>query len=354
MELSDADVTLLLALQRDGRASFESLGRVAGLSRTAARARVARLIDSGIVRIVGVVHPQVHGLRIAAHLMISHVGPARQVAKTVAGLADVPFVAVVTGEFGVVAEIHSADIADLAEVIAAIRGVDQVLRVETSVYTAVLKDSFLPSKALRPTDLDETDLRLIGLLQADGRTPFADLGEAVSLSAGAARARVLRLLDCGVIHVRGLISPAGVGLTDICGFDLVLAGDGAGVLRKIAEMDSVAYLAAAVGRSDAVGTVMGRNGGDALASLEQIRCLPGVRQVSAWTRLDGVKERYERPLPASGAMLVGAGPTMGLNAGTWPDHLSAGAAESADSEPAATGLPVSLHSASEQKRNSHD
>jgi DNA-binding Lrp family transcriptional regulator len=284
----------------------------------------------------------VHGLRTAAHVKISHVGPARQVAKAVASLGDIPFVAMVTGGFGVIAEIRSADIAELAEVIAAIRGFDQVQRVETSVYTAVLKDSFLPSRALRPTDLDETDLRLIGLLQADGRTPFADLGEAVSLSAGAARARVLRLLDCGVIHVRGLISPVGIGLTDICGFDLILDGDGTGVLRKIADLDSVDYLAAAVGRSDAVGTLMGRTGGDALASLEQIRCLPGVRQVSAWTHLDRVKERYERPLPASGAMRVGTGPAMGLNAGTWQDHLSAGAAESADSQPAGTGLPVSL------------
>ncbi|MCY9786646.1 Lrp/AsnC family transcriptional regulator [Nocardiopsis sp. EMB25] len=47
--------------------------------------------------------------------------------------------------------------------------------------------------------LDETDLRLLRALQADGRATYADLARAVSMSASAVTERVRRLEESGVI-----------------------------------------------------------------------------------------------------------------------------------------------------------
>ena len=49
-------------------------------------------------------------------------------------------------------------------------------------------------------ELDETDLEILGLLAADARRPWSDVGEAVGLSGPAVSERVRRLQDAGVIE----------------------------------------------------------------------------------------------------------------------------------------------------------
>jgi Lrp/AsnC family transcriptional regulator, leucine-responsive regulatory protein len=48
-------------------------------------------------------------------------------------------------------------------------------------------------------DLDATDRTLVTLLQADGRTPHAELGKAVGLAVSSVNERVRKLVDRGVI-----------------------------------------------------------------------------------------------------------------------------------------------------------
>ena len=97
MNLDHIDTRLCEELQHDGRASMESLASVVGLSRVAAGARVARLIDSGALRIIGIVHPSALGLRVAAHLSISVSGSARGTGQNIAALDSFPLVSVVAG-----------------------------------------------------------------------------------------------------------------------------------------------------------------------------------------------------------------------------------------------------------------
>ncbi len=47
--------------------------------------------------------------------------------------------------------------------------------------------------------MDKIDLRILSMLQRDGRVSYRELGEAVNLSANAAAERVRRMLDDGVI-----------------------------------------------------------------------------------------------------------------------------------------------------------
>lgn len=62
-------------------------------------------------------------------------------------------------------------------------------------------------------DLDAIDRKLVTILQADGRTPHAELGKAVGLAVSSVNERVRKLVERGVItgtHVH--VSPEALGL----------------------------------------------------------------------------------------------------------------------------------------------
>ncbi|GLX47777.1 transcriptional regulator [Streptomyces hygroscopicus subsp. hygroscopicus] len=61
---------------------------------------------------------------------------------------------------------------------------------------------------------DAIDWRILDVLQRDGRTSFADLARAVSMSASAVTERVRRLEEAGVISgYAAVVDPERVGLT---------------------------------------------------------------------------------------------------------------------------------------------
>ena len=65
----------------------------------------------------------------------------------------------------------------------------------------------------QPGSLDRTDLRILALLQRNGRTPNAEIADSVSLSASACLRRIQRLEADGVIAgYAALVDPQAVGL----------------------------------------------------------------------------------------------------------------------------------------------
>lgn len=73
--------------------------------------------------------------------------------------------------------------------------------------------------------LDETDKRIIAALTADARASFAEIGQAVSLSAPAVKRRVDRLRSAGVIRgFTTLVDPAAIGWTTEAFIELFCTG----------------------------------------------------------------------------------------------------------------------------------
>ena len=66
--LDDIDRQLIGALQKDGRASYADLATLVGLSAPATRMRVQRLLDAGVVQVVGVTNPLALGSPVMAAL----------------------------------------------------------------------------------------------------------------------------------------------------------------------------------------------------------------------------------------------------------------------------------------------
>ena len=86
--LDDVDRAIISELQVDGRMSYAELGPKVGLSQAAARQRVNRLTERGVMQIVAVTDPLSLGLTTQAMVGITVVGDVRVVAAAVAELVE--------------------------------------------------------------------------------------------------------------------------------------------------------------------------------------------------------------------------------------------------------------------------
>lgn len=297
VNLDPIDLAVVRALQTDGRLPYETLGRQVGLSRPATRARVQRLLESGAVRVVAVVHPSVRGLTASAHLSIDVEGAAEPVARAVAELPEAPFVSLTAGQRAIMTELRTEGFEALERTIERVRSVPGVTLVDPLIGTRHLKDPYLLADEPTAADLDDTDLLILDALEQDGRLPFADLAERVGLSPGATRARTLRLLAGGVVRVLALVRPELLGLGYACGFAVRVEGGREPVARELVAWQEVTFLSACLGRAELVGTVTADSLGSVRSALDAMRALPGVRAVESWLHLELVKERYDLGAP---------------------------------------------------------
>jgi DNA-binding Lrp family transcriptional regulator len=306
VRLTDTDLELVAALREDGRASFESLASRVGLSRKAVRARVLRLFDDGVLRVVATVRPDFDGVHAIAHLSVSVAGTSRDdVARMLAAQDETVFVSIVSGQAGVVAEIRTTDLRGVRALVGRLRRTAGVAGVETIVYTDVVKEPHLPPPAAvegtavegpaaegTAPAIDQLDRALVGLLRADGRASYAELAARVGLSAAATRARVRNLLDWDVIRVITLVNPTKLGRSFMTGFALDLDEAAEDALARIEEIAAVDFLALTLGSADAVGTIVTTSVEDTIAVLDRIGTLDGVLGLRSWTHLRLVQERY--------------------------------------------------------------
>lgn len=291
--MDHTDLTVVRELQQDGRLTYEALARRIGLSRPATRARVRRLLESGAVRVVAIVHPSVRGLTTSAHLAIGTRGEAAPVARAVAAMPEAPLVTLTAGQRPVMAELRTEGLAHLDGAIERVRTLPGVATVNVLVSTGQVKDPYLPPDTPTVEVSDEVDERILDELERDGRLPFAELAERVGLSAGATRARTLRLLEGGVAKVLALVRPELLGLGHLCGFALGLDGPKEPVAERLAEWERVSFLSACLGRADLVGTITAESLPAVLATLESMRGCEGVSAVESWLHMELVKERYD-------------------------------------------------------------
>lgn len=144
-----------------------------------------------------------------------------------------------------------------------------------------------------PVPLDDIDKRIITELQLDGRLPYARLGPAVGLSQAAARQRVQRLIERGVMQVVAVTDPLALGFNLEAMIGIRADGDLRALARTLAAIDEIDYVVVTSGGYDVlVETVC--EGTDELLDLlnDRIRTLPGVRSADAFPYLHLEKQTY--------------------------------------------------------------
>jgi Lrp/AsnC family transcriptional regulator for asnA, asnC and gidA len=143
-EVSDLDKRIIEHLQEDGRRPFTQIAADLGVSEAAVRARTGRLIERGILQVVGVTDPLKLGFQQMAMIGIK-VEASRliEVAEEIAAFQETDYVVVTAGTYDIlvecVAEDNEALLAFLSERLRKIPGVRET---ETFVYLRLIKQSY--------------------------------------------------------------------------------------------------------------------------------------------------------------------------------------------------------------------
>jgi len=141
--LDKVDLALIGALEEDGRTAYRDLARRFGISESGARRRVRRMVDSGLLRVVGVTDVVALGF-IRAEIGIRVKGRSiKDVAQRLSELREVDWVGICIGPVDIVVNVICADHASLVELIdREVRTAPGVEVVETTVIVQVVKDDY--------------------------------------------------------------------------------------------------------------------------------------------------------------------------------------------------------------------
>lgn len=288
--MDETDRAIVRLLRDDGRLGHREIADTIGLSRSAAAARIHRLVDSGQVVVRGVVHPAVLGRGSLAHVALVVRGPATPVADLIAQRDDVPFVSLTTGPHGVAAEVRTSSALAVERAVAELRSLPGVQGVDTLSYIDVARDVVGPVGEVRH-EIDAVDEALLRALQSDGRATYVELARSVRLTPAAVRRRVIRLVDSQVVRIGALVRRPGLEGQSAIGVGLRLDGSAEEVVEQLLRQPQVSFVARTLGRFDVVVT-LSDHPSDLVEAVEAIRGLPGVNELHSWTHLRVVKETY--------------------------------------------------------------
>ncbi len=142
-ELDDIDKAIIRALQSDGRLAYSQLGTMVGLSEAAARQRVNRLAERGVMQIVAVTDPAKIGLPIQAMIGINVEGDIGEVADRLAAVEQFEYLVVAAGRYDILAEVVCSDTDDLLRIVNKhVRSVPGVRATEILTYLKLVKQTY--------------------------------------------------------------------------------------------------------------------------------------------------------------------------------------------------------------------
>lgn len=141
--IDDTDKAIVEALQADGRLPYTKLATEVGLSEAAVRQRVQRLIESGVVQVVGVTDPMMLGFHRMAMIGLKVEGDLRATADAISAIPEVGYVVVVSGSFDLMLEVVCEDDDHLLTVLNdRVRMIPGVRSTETFTYLKLYKQTY--------------------------------------------------------------------------------------------------------------------------------------------------------------------------------------------------------------------
>jgi Lrp/AsnC family transcriptional regulator, regulator for asnA, asnC and gidA len=134
--------------------------------------------------------------------------------------------------------------------------------------------------------LDSVDEAIVTLLQDDGRSSYGAIGRAVGLSEAAARQRVNRLRDSGVMRIVAITDPLQLGRAVVGTLGIRVSGDTRVVATQLAQIDAIEYVVITAGSFDLLAEVVCASEDELLAVInEQVRSIPAVRETETFMHL---------------------------------------------------------------------
>ncbi len=142
-EIDDTDKAIIRHLQVDGRMPYSKLGPAVGLSQAAARQRVQRLVDRGVMQVVAVTDPAMLGFAVQALVGIEVTGDVRVTADALGEWDEIEYVVITAGRYDLFAEVVCCDMAHLLELVNdRVRVLDGVSGTEIFSYLHLVKQTY--------------------------------------------------------------------------------------------------------------------------------------------------------------------------------------------------------------------
>ncbi|MDP9865355.1 MULTISPECIES: Lrp/AsnC family transcriptional regulator [Streptosporangium] len=311
--LDGADLRVVAALQVNGRATWDRIGRVLREPTRNVARRAGRLMESGVLSVIGLVDDR--RLDSALLRVRCRPGSAVEVGTALAELPQTRSVTLLSGPVDCAAELSAADdtLVDLLlRDIPAIDGVlgstaypalkyfstplDWHLGVLTPQEAEGLREQWHapPERSPRPGEEPSADdERIIAAVVTDGRATHAEVALAAGISESTARRRLDALLRRGVLRIRAEIEPACLGLPAEAVLWLRVAGDEVDAVgRALAARPEVRFAMAVAGDHQLVAQVALPGRPELYEFLREIGGLPGIMAVETAMMLRTFKRAF--------------------------------------------------------------
>ncbi|MFF5259279.1 Lrp/AsnC family transcriptional regulator [Actinomadura viridis] len=142
VQLDETAKRIIEQLQQDGRRSYAAIGKAIGLSEAAVRQRVQKLLDAGVMQIVGVTDPLMLGFSRQMMIGVRCDGDLERIADELAAVEEIDYVVITAGSFDILLELVCESDERVLEILSRIRTVPGVVSTESFVYLKLHKQTY--------------------------------------------------------------------------------------------------------------------------------------------------------------------------------------------------------------------
>ena len=311
--LDAIDTQIVQSLQADGRASWTQIAKQLGIPTSTAFRRGTALIENGAILVATLSTPDTYPeeARVYEVRVRCRPGTQRAVAYRFGNRSDTRWVAVITGEYDVSAEMVIPHGSNLAEIlIDEIQTDPDVLATDT---TLVLQEHSVANDwplQVQPKDteqaraahvcsadhLDPTDRAILAQLRDDGRRSYAAVAAELELSENTVRRRCTGMFERRCVRVVTLVQPYSMGYNEELLIRLnVLPEHTDSAANALAHQNGVHHIALNFGATSLVCELMLKSHHDLRTFMSDVVAkLPGLIQVSVEIELIVYKRGFLR------------------------------------------------------------
>jgi DNA-binding Lrp family transcriptional regulator len=277
--LDEIDRRILETLREDGRATWATLARRVEIPDSTIYRRTSALFDEGRIRVGVLPTAPAEEVRLYELRFRCRPGRQRDVARTLAARTDMRWVAVVTGDYGVAAELVVPLGVEAAAVIFDdieqrddnIVGSQSSLVLHTFKVPGNLQHGFVFDAAVELRELTAGDRATLAALRDDGRLSYAAVAAQVGISESTIRRRLGTMLKASDAAVVTVVHPPSLGFEHEAIIRLdVLPEHLESVARQLASHAGVHYLAATFGETALVCEIVMRTPGETYEFLNDV------------------------------------------------------------------------------------
>jgi len=291
-KLDEIDLAIIDLLCEEGRMSGRDMAQRTNLSEANVSRRLARMVDEGSVRMIGLIPPALVGLQVQAYILIRCQSNPAAVAECLAKIPGVHWCCTTFGRFDLVMFVVTRDEQTLLNTIDQMYAIEHHLEEVLPCPVLEYYTSKGPNESIggltaqkliavpQQYELDEVDRALIRTLQKNGRASFAELSAAADISATSAADRFRRLHSDNVVQIITLPNQERIGKMIRVSITIRMKGPIRPVLQAVASMPGAIWTAATAGP---YGVICDFACADEVAMNElrgKLLALPSVRSVS--------------------------------------------------------------------------